>query len=374
MPRTPLVLTCSFVLLGCQGKKVAGPPPPVDVDVVSVVQRDVPIYGEWIATLDGYVNADIRPQVSGYVISQAYKEGSFVRKGEILFQIDMRPFQALLDQAKAQLAQDVAQAGRTQHDVDRETPLAQEHAIAQQQLDDDIQANLAAKALVQSAQAQVDQAQLNLNFTHVTSLIDGIVGIAQVQIGNLVTPTSTLTSVSQVNPIKAYFPISEQEYLHYAARINAHNQQNVPSDAPPIELILSDGSVYPYKGTLLETNRQVDITTGSIQIVCAFPNPHNILRPGQFGRVRAAGDTRKGALLVPQRAVTELQGIDQVAVVGADNKVDIRPIKVGERVGDLWIVDSGVRAGERVVVEGLQKVSPGVLVRITPSTTARNAD
>jgi membrane fusion protein (multidrug efflux system) len=374
MPRIPLVLTCSFVLLACQGKKVAGPPPPVDVDVVSVVQRDVPIYGEWIATLDGYVNADIRPQVSGYVVSQAYKEGSFVRKGEILFQIDMRPFQALLDQAKAQLAQDVAQAGRTQHDVDRETPLAQEHAIAQQQLDDDIQANLAAKALVQSAQAQVDQAQLNLNFTHVTSLIDGIVGIAQVQIGNLVTPTSTLTSVSQVNPIKAYFPISEQEYLHYAARINAHNQQNVPSDAPPIELILSDGSVYPYKGTLLETNRQVDITTGSIQIVCAFPNPHNILRPGQFGRVRAAGDIRKGALLVPQRAVTELQGIDQVAVVGADNKVDIRPIKVGERVGDLWIVDSGVRVGERVVVEGLQKVSPGALVRITPSTTARNAD
>jgi RND family efflux transporter MFP subunit len=374
MLRTPVVLSSVLVLLACQEKKVAGPPPPVAVEVVTVTQRDVPIYGEWIATLDGYVNADIRPQVSGYVVSQAYKEGSFVQKGQVLFQIDTRPFQALLDQAKAQLAQDVAQAGRTQHDVDREIPLANEHAIAQQQLDDDIQANLAAKALVQSAQAQVDQAQLNLNFTHVTSLIDGIVGIAQIQIGNLVTPTTTLTSVSQVNPIKAYFPISEQEYLHYAARINAHNQQDVPSDAPPIELILSDGSVYPYKGTLLETNRQVDITTGSIQVVCAFPNPHNILRPGQFGRVRAAGDTRKGALLVPQRAVTELQGIDQVAVVGADNKVDIRPIKVGERVGDLWIVDSGVRVGERVVVEGLQKVSPGALVRITPSTTAPNAD
>jgi RND family efflux transporter MFP subunit len=374
MLRTPVVLSSVLVLLACQDKKVAGPPPPVAVEVVTVTQRDVPIYGEWIATLDGYVNADIRPQVSGYVVSQAYKEGSFVQKGQVLFQIDTRPFQALLDQAKAQLAQDVAQAGRTQHDVDREIPLANEHAIAQQQLDDDIQANLAAKALVQSAQAQVDQAQLNLNFTHVTSLIDGIVGIAQIQIGNLVTPTTTLTSVSQVNPIKAYFPISEQEYLHYAARINAHNQQDVPSDAPPIELILSDGSVYPYKGTLLETNRQVDITTGSIQVVCAFPNPHNILRPGQFGRVRAAGDTRKGALLVPQRAVTELQGIDQVAVVGADNKVDIRPIKVGERVGDLWIVDSGVRVGERVVVEGLQKVSPGALVRITPSTTAPNAD
>lgn len=374
MLRVWLVLFSVFVLLGCQSKKAAAPPSPVAVEVVSVVQRDVPIYGEWIATLDGYVNADIRPQVSGYVVSQAYKEGSFVHKGQILFQIDMRPFQAVLDQAKAQLAQDVAQAGRTQHDIDREIPLAKEHAIAQQQLDDDIQANLAAKATVQSAQAQVEQAQLNLDFTHVTSLIDGIVGIAQVQIGNLVTPTTTLTSVSQVNPIKAYFPISEQEYLHYAARINAHNQQDVPSDAPPIELVLSTGAVYPHKGTLLETNRQVDITTGSIEVVCAFPNPDNILRPGQFGRVRAAGDTRKGALLVPQRAVTQLQGINQVAVVGSDNKVDLRPIKVGERVGDMWIVDSGVRAGERVVVEGLQKVTAGALVKVTQTSAAASAD
>jgi RND family efflux transporter MFP subunit len=367
-----LALSSSSVLLSCQAKKAAAPPPPVEVEVVSVVQRDVPIYGEWVATLNGYVDAQIRPQVTGYVVKQTYKEGSSVRKGQILFQIDTRPFQAVLDQAKAQLAQDRAQSSRAQHDVEREIPLAQERAIPQQQLDDDIQTSLAAKAAVQSAEAQVEQAQLNLDFTHVTSLIDGIAGIAQVQIGNLVTPATTLTSVSQVNPIKAYFPISEQEYLHYAARINAHNQQDVPSDAPPFALILVDGTVYPHKGTLLETNRQVDVTTGSLQVVCAFPNPNNILRPGQFGRVRAAGDTRRGALLVPQRAVTELQGTYQLAVVGDDNKVALRTVTVGERVDAMWIIDSGVRVGERVVVEGLQKVSDGSPVKIRQTTAAAN--
>src|SRR5258708_835925 len=299
-----LVVLASSVFLGCQSQKAAAPPPPAEVEVVSVVQRDVPIYGEWVATLDGYVNAQIQPQVSGYLIKQSYKEGSFVRKGQVLFEIDPRPFQAVLDQAKAQLAQAQAQLGKTQLDVDRDTPLAKDRAIAQSQLDNDIQANLAAKASVKAAEAQVEQAQLNLDFTHVTSLVDGIAGIAQVQIGNLVNQTAALTSVSQVNPIKAYFPISEQEYMHYAARINAHNQQEVPSDAPPFDLILADGTVYPHKGTLLLTDRQVDVTTGSIRVVCAFPNLNNILRPGQFGRVHAAGETRNGALLVPQRSVT----------------------------------------------------------------------
>ena len=365
-----LVLPASSVLLGCQSQKADSPPPPAEVEVASIVQQDVPIYSEWVATLDGYVNAQIQPQVNGYLIKQSYKEGSFVRKGQVLFEIDPRPFQAVLDQAKAQLAQAEAQLGKTRLDVERDTPLAKERAIAQSQLDNDIQANLAAKASVKSAEAQVEQAQLNLDFTHVTSLVDGIAGIAQVQIGNLVSPTTALTSVSQVNPIKAYFPISEQEYMHYAVRINAHNQQEVPSDAPPIDLILADGTVYPQKGTLLLTNRQVDITTGSIQVVCAFPNPNNILRPGQFGRVRAAGETRKGALLVPQRAVTELQGTYQVAVVGGDNKVAIRPVRVGERVGTMWIIESGVHAGELVVVEGLQKVRDGSAVKIKQSTTA----
>jgi RND family efflux transporter MFP subunit len=368
-----LLLLASCVLSGCRSQKASGPPPPAEVVVVSVAQKDVPIYGEWVATLDGYVNATIQPQVAGYIVDQKYKEGSFVRKGQILFQIDMRPFEALLHQAKAQLAQAEAQLGKTKLDVDRDTPLAKERAIAQSQLDNDIQANLAAQASVKAAEAQVEQAQLNVEFTHVTSLLDGIAGIAQVQIGNLVSPTTALTSVSQVNPIKAYFPISEQEYMHYAATINAHNQQEVPSDAPPFDLILGDGSVYPQKGRLLLTNRQVDVTTGSIQLVCAFPNPNNILRPGQFGRVRAAGETRIGALLVPQRAVTELQGTYQVAVVEGD-KVALLPVKVGERVGTMWIIESGVRPGQLVVVEGLQKVRDGSTVKVKQSTPGAKGD
>jgi RND family efflux transporter MFP subunit len=368
LPASCLLVAC---LVGCQGNKAAAPPPPPEVEVVSVIQQDMPIYAEWVATLDGYVNAQIQPQVSGYIVQQTYKEGSAVRKGQILFEIDPRPFQAILDQAKAQLAQTQAQMGKTQLDVDRDTPLAKERAIAQSQLDNDIQANLAAKAAVKSAEAQVEQAQLNLEFTHVTSLVDGIVGIAQVQIGNLVSQTTVLTSVSQVNPIKAYFPISEQEYMHFAARINAHNQQEVPTDTPKLDLILADGTVYPHKGAILLTDRQVDVTTGSIRIVSAFPNPNNILRPGQFGRIRAATETRTGALLVPQRAVTELQGTYQVAVVGSDNKVSLLPIQVGERVGSLWIVQSGVKAGDRVIVEGLQKVRDGSPVRLKNAPAAK---
>jgi RND family efflux transporter MFP subunit len=365
-------LSALFMLLsGCQSQKTAPAAPAPEVEVGEVVQKDVPIYGEWVATLDGYVNAQIQPQVSGYIVKQRYKEGSFVRKGQVLFEIDPRPFKAVLDQAKAQLAQSEAQLGKTKLDVDRDTPLAKERAIAQSQLDNDLQANLAAKAMVQAAQAQVEQAQLNLEFTHVTSLVDGIAGIAQVQIGNLVSQTAMLTSVSQVNPIKAYFPISEQEYMHYAARINAQTQQEVPSDAPPFDLILADGTVYPYKGKLLLTDRQVDVTTGSIRLVCSFPNSNNILRPGQFGRVRAAGETRSGALLVPQRAVTELQGTYQLAIVGSDNKVSLRPVTVGERVGGMWIIENGVQPGERVVVEGLQKVRDGSPVRIKPSAPAK---
>src|SRR5712691_11239399 len=240
------VLPAMVSLVAGRGSPKAAPAvPSPDVEVASVVQKDVPIFSEWVATLDGYINAQIQPQVAGYFIRQTYKEGSFVRKGQILFQIDPRPFQAMLDQAKAQLAQAEAQSGKTKLDVDRDTPLAKERAIAQSQLDNDIQANLAAKASVKAAEAQVEQAQLNLDFTHVTSLVDGIAGIAQVQIGNLVSPTTALTSVSQVNPIKAYFPISEQEYMHFAERINSHNQQEVPSDAPPFDLILADGTVYP---------------------------------------------------------------------------------------------------------------------------------
>ena len=354
---------------GCGSPKAALLIPSPEVEVATVVQKDVPIYSEWVATLDGYVNAEIQPQVTGYVIRQAYKEGSSVRKRQVLFQIDPRPFQALLDQANAQLAQAQAQLGKTQMDVDRDAPLAKERAIAQSQLDNDVQANRAAQAAVKAAEAQVEQAKLNLEFTDVKSPVDGISGIAQVQIGNLVNPTTVLTTVSQINPIKAYFSISEQEYIHFADRINAETQKETPSNGPPFELILADGSVYPHKGFGLLTNRQVDVTTGSIQIVCSFPNPQNFLRPGQFGRLRAAPDVRHGALLVPQKAVSELQGNYQVVAVGADNKASIRPVKVGERVGPMWIVESGLQAGEVVVAEGLMKVQNGATVKIKQPQT-----
>jgi len=359
-----LVLATAVLAVGC-GKTNAAPAIPVpEVEVASVIQQDVPIVSEWVATLDGYVNAQIQPQVTGYIIRQMYKEGSVVRKGQILFHIDPQPFQAVLDQANAQVAQAQAQLAKTAMDVDRDTPLAKERAIAQSQLDNDIQANRAAKAAVKAAQAQVEQAQLSLEFTEVKSLVDGMAGIAQVQIGNLVNPTTVLTSVSKLNPIKAYFSISEQEYIHFADRINADAQKETPSSGPPFELILADGSVYPYKGTGLLANRQVDVSTGSIQIVCSFPNPQNFLRPGQFGRLRAAPEVRRGALLVPQKAVSELQGSYQVAVVGADNKVSIRAVKAGDRVGPMWIVEGGVKPGEQVVVEGLQKVQNGATVKI----------
>jgi RND family efflux transporter MFP subunit len=363
-----LQVTVVFVA-GCGSPKAASPLPIPEVEVASVIQKDVPIYSEWVATLDGYVNAQIQPQVSGYVIRQNYKEGSFVRKGQILFQIDPRPFQALLDQADAQVAQAEAQLGKTQMDVDRDTPLAKERAIAQSQLDNDIQANRAAQAAVKAAKAQIEQAKLNLEFTDVKSLVDGITGIAQVQIGNLVNPTTILTSVSQINPIKAYFSISEQEYIHFAERINAETQKETPANGPPFELILADGSLYPQKGEGLLTNRQVDVSTGSIQIVCSFPNPKNFLRPGQFGRLRAAPDVRHGALLVPQKAVSELQGNYQLAIVGAGNKVNIRPVRVGDRVGPMWIIESGVKAGELVVVEGLLKVQSEATVKIKQPET-----
>jgi RND family efflux transporter MFP subunit len=371
----PLVLavlpTSVFLAAGCGNPKAAPALPSPEVEVASVLQRDVPIFSEWVATLDGYINAQIQPQVPGYVIKQTYKEGSFVHKGQILFQIDPRPLQALLDQAKAQLAQAQAQLGKTEMDVNRDTPLATERAIAQSQLDNDVQAKEAAKAAVKAGEAFVEQARLNLEFTDVKSLVDGVAGIAQVQIGNLVNPTTVLTTVSQVNPIKAYFSISEQEYIHYANRINAQTQREIPSGAPPFDLILADGSIYPHKGAVLLTNRQVDTTTGSIQIVCSFPNPQNTLRPGQFGRLRAAPEVRNGALLVPQKAVTELQGTYQLAIVGPDNKVSIRPVIVGDRFGPLWIVESGVKPGELVIVEGLQKVQDGSTVKTKQAARAK---
>ena len=337
------------------------------VQVTQVIQRDVPVYHEYLATLDGFVNAVIQPQVSGYLIKQNYQEGALVSKNQVLFKIDPRPFQAVLDQAKAQLAQAEAQLGKTALDVQRDTPLAKEKAIAQSQLDNDIQANLAAKASVQAGMAAVAQAELNLEFTNVRSLVDGIAGIANGQVGNLVSPQTVLTTVSQLNPIKVYFVAAEQQYLAFVKRNPTVAARQKTQQQLEFELILADGSTYPHKGKFYAVDRQVDISTGAIRLATLFPNPDNILRPGQYGRVRFVSYIRQGALLVPQKAVTELQGSNLVAVVGNDNKVSIRPVKVGERFGSMWIVDEGLKPGERVVVEGVQKVRDGIPVNPTPA-------
>ena len=369
---TILLLGCSLLFLGgCSGGKAASVPPPPVVEVANVVQQDTPIFSEWVAILDGYVNAQIQPHVSGYIIRQNYKEGSVVRKGDVLFQIDPRPFKAALDQAKGQLAQAEAQLGKARLDVQRDTPLAQARAIAQSQLDTEIQAKLGTQALVQAAKANVEQAQLNLEWTQVTSLINGIAGIAQVQIGNLVGPSSVLTSVSQVDPIKTYFTVSEQEFTDFHRRFPTEQSVAEQRKRIPLQLLLADGSVYERPGTIYFADREVNPATGTIRIAGVFPNPNNLLRPGGYGRVRASAKTQSGALLVPQRAVIELQGSRQVAVVGNDNKVSIRPITVGERVGKLWIVTEGLKPGERVVVEGLMKVRDGAPVKAVSADSAK---
>ncbi len=357
-----------FLATGCaQGTPAAMAPP--SVSVVDVVQQDVPISGDWVATLDGFTTAQIEPEVSGYLIKQDYREGSFVHQGEVLFEIDPRPFQAILDQAKAQLAQANAQLGLATINVTRDTPVAKLHAIPQSQLDNDIQAQLGAEAAVQAGQAAVEQAELNLGFTKVRSLIDGIAGIAQTQIGNLVGNSTVLTTVSKVDPIKAYFPISEQEYLRIANRISGTVDILSTTNRVTLELVLADGQTYSQKGTIVFADRQVDPQLGTIRIVGAFPNPGNILRPGQFGRIRAVTDVRKGALLVPQRAVTELQGTYQVAIVGSDDKVTVRKVSVGEKIGSMWIVAEGLKPGDRVITEGVQKVGDGSTVRPVPDTS-----
>jgi RND family efflux transporter MFP subunit len=356
---------------GCGNKNVsAAAPPPPNVQIVEVVQRDVPVYHEWIATLDGYVNAQIQPQVSGYLIRQNYREGALVRKNDVLFKIDPRPFQAVLDQTKAQLAQAEAQLGKTRLDVQRDTPLAKEKAIAQSQLDNDMQANLAAKATVQADQATIEQAQLNLEFTNVRSLIDGVAGIATGQVGNLVGPQAVLTTVSQLDPIKAYFVVSEQQYLAFVQRNPTVAAREKTERQLVLELILADGSTYPRKGRFFAADRQVDVQTGAIRLAGLFPNPDNVLRPGQYGRVRFVSYIRPAALLVPQKAVTELQGMYQVAVVGSDDKVSVRTVRVGERTGSMWIIEEGVKPGERVVVEGVQKVRDGMPVKVTAAAPA----
>jgi RND family efflux transporter MFP subunit len=368
-----LLLSVVFVLLssqGCRTSVSAAAAPPPNVQVVEVTQRDVPIYHEYIATLDGYVNAQIQPQVTGYLIRQNYHEGALVRKNDVLFNIDPRPFQAQLDQAKAKLAQSEAQLGKTQLDVQRDTPLAREKAIAQSQLDNDIQANLAAKATVQADKAAIEQAALNLEFTNVRSLVDGVAGIATGQVGNLVGPQTLLTTVSQLDPIKAYFVVNEQQYLAFVQRNPTVAARERTQRQLEFELIVADGSTYPKKGKFFAADRQVDVQTGAIRLAALFPNPDNVLRPGEYGRVRFVSYIRPRALLVPQKAVTELQGMYQVAVVGPDNKVNMRTVTVGERTGQMWIVEDGLKPGERVVVEGVQKAREGITVKVVPAAVS----
>jgi membrane fusion protein (multidrug efflux system) len=367
-------LSCGYLLLAlvsCGSKPKPTAPVPV-VQVATVIQKDTPIYSDWVATLDGSVNAQIQPRVSGYIIKQNYVEGSIVEKGRVLFEIDPRPFIAELDHAQAQLAQAEAQLSKTKLDVERDTPMAEAHAIARSQLDNDIQAKLAAEAQVKAAKADLEQAELDLEFTKVTTLISGVAGIAQVQIGNLVGPTSVLTSVSQVDPIKAYITVDEQTYTDFHRRFPSEQLVAEQRKRMKLQLIMSDGGVYEHTGTISFADRQVNPATGAIRIASLFPNPNNLLRPGEFGRIRLSAKTQIGALLIPQRAVIELQGSHQVAVVGSDNKVSIRAVTVGERVGNLWIVTEGLKPGERVVVEGLMKVKDGSSVQIAPPETAEN--
>ena len=381
-----LVFSLILALIGCQKSQQSTISPP-DVEVVEVMQKDVPIWKEWIGTLDGLWNAQIRPQVTGYLLRQTYKDGAFVKKDQLLFEIDPRTFQAAVDQYKGQLANAEgllasAQANqvKTQNDVNRYAPLAKEQAIPQQDLDTAIQVNLGAKAQVDAAKAQIEaakgqlaSAQLNLGFTRVLSLIDGVAGIAQGQIGDLVTPSTLLTTVSTVDPIKIYFPVSERGYLDYIKENPDAAKRATQESKIELELVLADGSVYPRKGQFSLADRQVDVKTGTLRLQGLFPNPGNILRPGGFARVRAITTTKKGALLVPQKAVSELQGNYQVAVVGSDNKVQTRPVKVGERAGTDWIIEQGLKPGERVVAEGVQKVRGGMTVNPKPLTTTAEA-
>jgi len=368
---------------------------PLEVEVAPVEKRDVPIYGEWIATLDGMVNAEIKAQVTGYLLKQDYTEGSVVKKGELLFEIDPRTFQATVDRAKGQLAQTRSQLfeahaglagaeanqGKTELDVKRYTPLAKAGAVTEQELDNAVQANLATKAEVAAARAKVETAkaaivaseaalataELDLGFTRIVSPVDGVAGLARAQVGNLVSPTGeSLSTVSTVDPIKAYFTVSEQEYLNYVRNNPTESERKARELAIELELVLADGSIYGSKGRFYVADREVNVQTGAIRLAGLFPNPGNILRPGQYGRIRAVTDVKLGALLVPQRAVSELQGSYQIVVVDAGNKVSTRTVKVGDHIGSNWIIEEGLNAGETVVVEGTQKVTPGMVVSPKP--------
>jgi len=363
----------SAVLAGaaCHKASPSGAPPPPSVQVAGVVQKDVAIYREWVGSLDGFVNADIKPQVEGYVRKQVYREGGYVKQGDLMFLIDPRNYKAVADQARSTLARNRAALAKARLDVKRDRELIAAQVIPPQKLDDDLAAEEEAAATVATSQAALAQAELNRGWTQVTSPIAGIAGIALLQVGTLVSTSSVMTTVSQVDPIKAQFNISETEYLHSVS--GNHWAEPGAGAEPTLELVLDDGSVYPRRGTVVVTNRQVNPQTGTIALQGSFPNPGNLLRPGQYAKVRAAVDTRKDALLVPQRAINELQGAYLLGVVAPDGTVEVRTVRAGEWVGDLWVIEEGLRPGERVIVEGFARVRPGMLVQATPAPETSTA-
>lgn len=344
---------------GC-GKKAPPPQQPPRVVVALVIQKDVPVYGEWIGTTAGDVNAQIRPQITGYLLRRIYDEGSFVKPGQPLFEIDPRQIRAQLQQAEANLGQGKANLAKAERDVARYRPLVEQRAISQQDFDNAVSAEQVARAAVAALEAAVDQARLYLSWTRVTSPIGGIAGAATAQVGDLLTPQSVLATVSRVDPLRVLFKLSEQEYLRY-------RESGAPAGAAPrisqLELVLSDGTVFPHPGHLIFTDREVDVKTGTIGAVGLFPNPGNLLRPGQYAKVRAETSIERGALLVPQRAVNEQQGGFQVAVVGPDDKAEVRNVQAGQRIGSLWVIERGLKPGERVVVEGFSRAKSGALVK-----------
>jgi membrane fusion protein (multidrug efflux system) len=362
-----ILLSALLLMAGCEKKKPA--PAPQQVEVVDVVQQDVPVTQEWVGTLKGSVNADIRPKIEGYILKQLYLEGTVVKAGQPLFQIDPRQFKASLDSAKGNLSRNQAALDNANIKVERYTPLAKSLAISQQELDDALSDQRQCEANVETAKAQLEQAQLNLNWTTVSSPIAGIAGTVQTQVGSLVNGSNILTTVSTVDPIRVAFGLSEQQYLNYMGATEIRRD----AAGGALELVLTDGSVYPHQGKVILLNRQVDVKTGTITIEGEFPNPDKLLRPGQYARVKAVTYTKKDALLVPQAAVKELQGDNQVAVVGSDGTVEMRSVTPSQRVGPLWVIDKGLKPGEKVVVGGLQLVQSGMKVQAVaapPSGTA----
>jgi membrane fusion protein (multidrug efflux system) len=362
------------LLTGCSRKPAQTGPPPPEVLVTTVTPRDVPRILERVATLDGFINANINAQVQGYIVSRDYQEGSLVKKGDLLFQIDPRPFEAALAQAKATLAKDKANLAKAEADEKRALDLFNRKVISEQERDTAVAAAESSRANVQADEAAVKQAELNLGYTKITAPIDGIAGFANNQVGDLVSPTSgPLTTISQIDPIKAVVTAGEGPFTDFVSRHPDPTERAAYIRSLEFELILGDGKVYPHKGKFYALDRNLDLKTGSIRYEVTFPNPGNNLRPGQFGKVRFVADTKKNALIVPQEAVSELQGNYQVVVVDQDNKAHIRPVKMGERIGAMWEVTDGLKPGERVVVQGLQKAREGAPVTVKDWTPPADA-